>query len=58
MAAPYKVYARKVEIGLTAEQLREIDRECALTGMTTSEVIRKAVTRYLMRAKKQRRRAS
>lgn len=55
MAAPTKVYARKVWANVTPEQLADLNREATLTGSTASEVVRQALTAYFARSPKTRR---
>lgn len=55
MAAPTKVYAKRLRANITAEQEAAIRREVTLTGMTTSEVTRLALDGYFARPAKRRR---
>lgn len=55
MAAPHKVYAKKVWINFTTEQLQGMEREALLTGSTVSEVVRRAMDAYLATPAKQKR---
>ena len=45
MAAPIKVYAKRLRANITAEQESAIQREAALTGQTPSEITRRALAR-------------
>ena len=43
MAAPTKVYPHVVEVAMTTEQLRHVDRITALSGQSRAAVIRSMV---------------
>lgn len=58
MAAPHKVYARKVWVNLTAEHLAEIQREISLGGGNHSVVMRKALDAYFAPIAKRKRKAA
>lgn len=57
MAAPTKVYVRKVWANVTAEQLAAVNREAALTGSSISDVVRAAIDAHL-RPRRKRGKAS
>jgi hypothetical protein len=55
MAAPYKVFARRLEVKLTARQAEALEHRAVLEGTTPSEVIRIALDAYLSESRRRRR---
>jgi hypothetical protein len=51
MAAPTKVYAKKVWANVTPEQLAAVNREVSLTGISVSDLVRNALEAYLARSR-------
>lgn len=47
MAAPTRTFAKRLRANITAEQEAAINREAALTGSSTSDVVRASIDAYL-----------
>ncbi len=54
MAAPTRVYAKKVWANVTPEQLAAVNREVALTGTSVSDLVRDALDLYFATPKRRR----